>query len=36
MMTRHFNPAGPCQSDIHYMLPSRYLLKWVRPLVKIR
>jgi ATPase family associated with various cellular activities (AAA) len=22
MMTRHFNTAGPCQSDIHYMLSS--------------
>jgi hypothetical protein len=33
MMTRHFNTAGPCQSDIHYMLSPLIRLPQVEQLI---
>jgi hypothetical protein len=32
-MTRHFNTAGPCQSDIHYMLSPLTRLPQVEQLI---
>lgn len=33
-MPRHFNIAGPCVSDLHYMLPAAERLKGVRALIE--
>jgi hypothetical protein len=35
-MTRYFNTAGPCQSDIHYMLPPLTRLPQVQRLISQR
>jgi hypothetical protein len=35
-MTRYFNTAGPCQSDIHYMLPPLARLPQVQRLIAQR
>ncbi|MEL6131088.1 MAG: hypothetical protein AAFR30_14445, partial [Cyanobacteria bacterium J06628_4] len=35
-MTRWFNTAGPCQADIHYMLPATARLPNVLRIVKQR
>ncbi len=32
-MTRHFNTAGPCKPDVHYMLAAEARLPDVRTLV---
>ena len=32
-MARHFNTAGPCKPDIHYMLPATRRLPTVRSLI---
>ena len=29
-MTRHFNTAGPCKADLHYMLPAERRLPELR------
>ena len=33
-MPRHFNTAGPCHPDKHYMMPSEARLHDFRPLIE--